>query len=244
MSHELRTPLNAVIGYSEMMRETAMEQDRPGDASDHTNVIDAARRQLALVNDLLDLAKAEAGKVSLQIETFDVRAMIEEAVATIAPAAAARGNAVRLELDPGLTTAHSDEFRLGQCLLNLLSNAVKFTDNGQIVLRASSRSKRLRLLGVCGGGQRHRNVSSANAETLPALRAGQRGYRAHARRHRPRPIDHAPPGEISRRRHHGGKQARHRLDLHAACASRSTGRRGSEPRKPHAAGGVGATSNR
>jgi signal transduction histidine kinase len=74
----------------------------------------------------------------LTLEYFDVGAVIEEAAATVVPAATALGNTVRLEIDPDLSKAYTDGFRLHQCLINLLSNAVKFTKNGEIALRASS----------------------------------------------------------------------------------------------------------
>jgi signal transduction histidine kinase len=132
MSHELRTPLNAVIGYSEMLREGAEEDARKSDIADHDRVISAARRLLTLIDDLLDLSKAEAGKIVLRPKSFGVRALVESTIATIAPAAAARGNKTGYVIASDVGEAFTDEFRLGQCLLNLLSNAAKFTNQGDI----------------------------------------------------------------------------------------------------------------
>jgi|CXWL01.1.fsa_nt_gi signal transduction histidine kinase len=137
MSHELRTPLNGILGYSELLREVAVEDGRRNDVGDHDAVIGAARRLLKLINDLLDGAKIEAGNVQLTLEYFDVGAVVEEAVATITPAAMALGNTIHLDISADISKAYTDGFRLNQCLLNLLSNAVKFTKNGEIVLRAS-----------------------------------------------------------------------------------------------------------
>ncbi len=136
MSHELRTPLNAVIGYSEMLREGAEEDKRRGDVTDLSKVIGAARRLLSLIDDLLDLSKAEIGKIVLKAHEFEVRVLVEAAASTIGPAAASRGNRMRVKVAPDLGMALTDEFRLEQCLLNLLTNAAKFTRNGKISLSA------------------------------------------------------------------------------------------------------------
>jgi signal transduction histidine kinase len=136
MSHELRTPLNAVIGYSERLREGAEDDGRKGDITDHNRVIDAARRLLTLIDDLLDVSKAEAGKIVMKPREFDVRALVEATVATIEPAVGLRGNRMRLAVANDIGIGLTDEFRLGQCLLNLLSNAAKFTRDGEVSLAA------------------------------------------------------------------------------------------------------------
>jgi signal transduction histidine kinase len=140
MSHELRTPLNAVIGYSEMLREGAEEDGRAGDITDHDRVISAARRLLTLIDDLLDISKAEAGKIVMRPRVFDVRSLVETTIATIAPAAASRGNRTHADIVDDVGCAITDEFRLGQCLLNLLSNAAKFTKDGNITVRVARES--------------------------------------------------------------------------------------------------------
>ncbi|MBS0385442.1 MAG: response regulator [Proteobacteria bacterium] len=136
MSHELRTPLNAIIGYSEILREEAEADGRTNDIADIERVLTSARQLLHLINDILDLSKIEAGRMEVSAAEFDVRALIEEAAATVRPSTEQNGNALAIEVDGPLGSAHSDAFKLNQCLLNLLANAAKFTRNGTITVRA------------------------------------------------------------------------------------------------------------
>ena len=134
MSHELRTPLNAIIGVTEMLREDAeaLKQDiEPLD-----RVLGAGRHLLALINDILDLSKIEAGRMELQLEPFALAPLIANVVKTIEPLAAKNGNQVAVHCDAGIGTMHADQMRLRQALLNLLSNANKFTDHGTITIDA------------------------------------------------------------------------------------------------------------
>jgi len=134
MSHELRTPLNAIIGYSEMLREDAADDARDDAVRDHDSVLRAARHLLHLINDLLDLSKAEAGRMEADVQAFEIAEVGRAAVETIQPKASENNNRVDLVLAGDLGTAMNDEFRLRQCLLNLLSNAAKFTRDGVITL--------------------------------------------------------------------------------------------------------------
>jgi GAF domain-containing protein/CheY-like chemotaxis protein len=130
MSHELRTPLNAIIGVTEMLREDAeaLQQDlEPLD-----RVLGAARHLLALINDILDLSKIEAGRMELQLETFALAPLIASVVKTIEPLAAKNNNQIAVNCDGTIGMLHADQMRLRQALLNLLSNANKFTDHGTI----------------------------------------------------------------------------------------------------------------
>lgn len=136
MSHELRTPLNAIIGYSEILQEEAEADGRETDLTDIRRVLTAARQLLTLINDILDLSKIEAGRMDLQANDFDVAGLIGEAAATIAPGVEKAGNTLTLALAPDLGMAHTDAFKLNQCLLNLLSNAAKFTKAGEIIVSA------------------------------------------------------------------------------------------------------------
>jgi signal transduction histidine kinase len=136
MSHELRTPLNAIIGYSEILREGANDEGRAHDTKDHNRILAAAHRLLRLVTDVLDVAKVEAGGMHVEHATFDVTNALLDAAETVRPAVEANGNALLIELEPGLGMAQSDAFRFGQCVLNLLSNAAKFTHTGMVTLRA------------------------------------------------------------------------------------------------------------
>jgi signal transduction histidine kinase len=134
MSHELRTPLNAIIGVSEMLREDAeaLKQDiEPLD-----RVLGAGRHLLALINDILDLSKIEAGRMELHLESFAVAPLIDDVAKTIEPLAAKNGNQVAICCDSAIGTLHADQMRLRQALLNLMSNANKFTDHGTITIDA------------------------------------------------------------------------------------------------------------
>ncbi|WP_395646765.1 ATP-binding protein [Terricaulis sp.] len=133
MSHELRTPLNAIIGYCEILQETVEGQLEQQDLS---RIHAAGHRLLAMINDVLDLSKIEAGRMTPDSAHVELEAMLEEVVATVTPAAAANGNTVVLDRQTLLGGADTDGFKLSQCLLNLMSNAAKFTRDGQIKLRA------------------------------------------------------------------------------------------------------------
>ena len=134
MSHELRTPLNAIIGVTEMLREDAESLNQDLEPLDR--VLGAARHLLALINDILDLSKIEAGRMELQLETFALAPLIANVVKTIEPLAAKNANQVAVHCDPAIGTLHADQMRLRQALLNLLSNANKFTEHGTITVDA------------------------------------------------------------------------------------------------------------
>jgi signal transduction histidine kinase len=135
MSHELRTPLNAIIGYSEMLIETAEERGAEAEQQDLGRVHAAAHRLLALINDVLDLSKIEAGAMTTNADAVDVEALIAEIVATVTPAVSANGSVITVE-SGDLGEVCTDGFKLSQCLLNLTANAAKFTKDGQIKLQA------------------------------------------------------------------------------------------------------------
>ena len=134
MSHELRTPLNAIIGVSEMLREDAEALKQDVEPLDR--VLGAARHLLALINDILDLSKIEAGRMELHLETFSLVPVIEDVAKTIEPLAAKNGNQVAVHCGAAIGTMHADQMRLRQALLNLLSNANKFTERGTITIDA------------------------------------------------------------------------------------------------------------
>jgi len=134
MSHELRTPLNAIIGFTEMLREdaTALKQDtEPLD-----RVLGAARHLLALINQVLELSKIEAGKLELSTESVSLAQLIDQVVGTVRQLAEQNQNRLLVDADKNLGTLTVDPMRLRQILLNLLSNACKFTKQGDVMLRA------------------------------------------------------------------------------------------------------------
>jgi adenylate cyclase len=134
MSHELRTPLNAIIGVSEMLREDAEAAKQDLEPLDR--VLGAGQHLLALINDILDLSKIEAGRMELRLETFPLAPLIADVVKTIEPLAAKNANQVAVNCDGAIGTLHADQMRLRQALLNLMSNANKFTDHGTISIDA------------------------------------------------------------------------------------------------------------
>ena len=134
MSHELRTPLNAIIGVSEMLREDAEALQQDTEPLDR--VLGAGRHLLALINDILDLSKIEAGRMELALSSFALAPLIDNVVKTIEPLAAKNENRVAVSCDTAIGTVHADQMRLRQALLNLLSNANKFTERGTLTVDA------------------------------------------------------------------------------------------------------------
>jgi signal transduction histidine kinase/CheY-like chemotaxis protein len=136
MSHELRTPLNAILGYSEMLHEEAVERKLDEFGADLEKIRAAGKHLLALINDILDLSKIEAGKMELFLENFDAGEMIDEVASTIQPMVDSNGNTLHIHQAPDLGIIHADQIKVRQALFNLLSNATKFTHNGSITLDA------------------------------------------------------------------------------------------------------------
>jgi signal transduction histidine kinase len=134
MSHELRTPLNAIIGVSEMLREDAEALKQDTEPLDR--VLGAGRHLLALINDILDLSKIEAGRMELHLETFPLVPVIRDVAKTIEPMATKNGNRLVIDCPADFGTIHADQTRLRQSLLNLASNANKFTEKGTVTITA------------------------------------------------------------------------------------------------------------
>jgi len=138
MSHELRTPLNAIIGYSELLEEEAGDLDGGRLVPDLQKIATAAKHQLSLINDILDLSKIEAGRMELEIAVFDLDTAIDNALTLVRERASRRGIVLGRAIDEPLGTIRADERKVKQVLLNLLSNALKFTpEGGRIDVRAA-----------------------------------------------------------------------------------------------------------
>jgi len=132
VSHELRTPMNAIIGYSEMLQEEVEERGQKTLIPDLQKINTAGQQLLALINDILDLSKIEAGMLELYLETFDINKVLIDIVGTSEPLIKSKGNTLRINREAGLGSMHADLTKVRQCLLNLISNAAKFTKQGTI----------------------------------------------------------------------------------------------------------------
>jgi PAS domain S-box-containing protein len=136
MSHELRTPMNAIIGYSEMLAEDAEDEGYDEMVPDLGKITAAGRHLLALINDILDLSKIEAGRMDLYLERFDLAEMLTEAASTVAPLIDQNANRLVTEFPADLGSIRADLTKVRQALFNLLSNAAKFTKEGTVTLSA------------------------------------------------------------------------------------------------------------
>ena len=145
MSHELRTPLNAVIGFSEILRDGMAGEMTPRQREFAADINSSGAHLLALITDILDLSKIEAGSMVLERDAFSVVPLLESCLAIVRDKAVARNIEIRTEIDPALGVIESDERKLKQIVYNLLSNAVKFTDPGGRVRLAARQIDRARI---------------------------------------------------------------------------------------------------
>jgi PAS domain S-box-containing protein len=137
MSHELRTPLNSILGFSELLQGRSFGPLTEKQARYVDNIRTSGQHLLALINDLLDLSKVEAGKLELQLQSLEVREVLEAALHVFRPQAEAKQQALVLEVAGDAPTITADPLRVRQALYNLLSNAVKFTPaGGQVTVTA------------------------------------------------------------------------------------------------------------
>ncbi len=133
-SHEIRTPLNGIIGYCDLLAREEGSRLTPHGRRDLQVVKSNAKTLLALINDILDLSKIEAGHVEVVRETVDVAALVDECIATVREYLKGKNVDVYANIDPTVATVETDALKLRQILLNLLTNAAKFTDTGEIVV--------------------------------------------------------------------------------------------------------------
>lgn len=135
MSHELRTPLNSVIGFSGGLLKGIDGPLNDDQSQSLTLVYSSGQHLLALINDVLDISKIEAGKMVLNLETVDLRRLLDQTVKTVEVLFRNKGLPLRVELGDSIPIVYGDNTRIKQVLLNMLSNAAKFTDRGDVVVR-------------------------------------------------------------------------------------------------------------
>lgn len=137
VSHELRTPLNAILGFAEIIRDRLLGPSATDRYAEYAaDIHGAGHHLLKLIDDILDMAKIEAGRLELAIDWFDARSLFRDLLHTCRPLAARNDNLVLADLAPDLGVINGDVTRVRQVLLNLLSNACKFTRGGEIRITA------------------------------------------------------------------------------------------------------------
>ena len=222
------------------MEEEASEIGAESMVPNLQKIQSAARHQLGLISDILDLSKIEAGKMTLFIEEFDVAKLINEVAATVRPLVTKKENRLVVECPGDIGTMCADQTKVRQTLFNLISNAAKFTEKGTITMRVAKKSGVSRQ--ESGRGEdcprgnsdacllrhhRHRHWHDARAtrETFPSLHLSRREYVQKIWRHRAGPcvVPHLLPDDG--RRGDGGERIRQEDDLHGEAAPSSGGYR-------------------
>jgi GAF domain-containing protein len=141
MSHELRTPLNAIIGFSEVLLDPALRVSEDERMQFLTDVLDSGKHLLGLINEVLDLAKIEAGKMELQIDRALMQDVVEAVANTMRSLATKKGIQLRIDSDERLASFSMDGARVKQVLLNLVGNAIKFTpEGGKVWIRTGGKN--------------------------------------------------------------------------------------------------------
>ncbi|WP_171052682.1 sensor histidine kinase [Ruegeria sediminis] len=134
MSHEFRTPMNSVLGYTELIRD-GIYGEVPETIAEPLDRIDAnGRALLDLINDVLDISKIEAGRINLQLDTYDLADVLQSTISAVEPMASDKGLILASRIPDHLPAARGDAGRIRQIVLNVLGNAVKFTEKGNVTL--------------------------------------------------------------------------------------------------------------
>ena len=142
MSHDLRTPITAVLGYSELLLDGVVGEMPPAQLEMIGRIFQVAGHLSQLLNDTLDLARLDAGRMEFHPEPVELRRLVHDAVVTVEPQAHAKGLVLRVEMEDD-ELLHTDASRVQQILVNLLGNAVKFTDTGEALIRAGHDEHRI-----------------------------------------------------------------------------------------------------
>ncbi len=222
MSHELRTPLNSIIGFTGIILQELAGPLNAEQRKQLEMVRDSSRHLLALINDVLDISKIEAGQLEVTIEPFDLRSSIEKAVGIVKPLVDKKGLALRLDIAPEIGGFASDARRVEQILINLLNNAIKFTDRGR---GHSHRGKpHPGWASNFRHRYRHRHPTGGSGKVVSTIPSNRFRPDAPARRHRIRARHLPAAGGIAWRRSSRGKRLGQRQRLHADPAEGRTGK--------------------
>jgi signal transduction histidine kinase len=152
MSHELRTPLNAIIGFSQIIKDHAMGPGKPVYADYAKDIFSAGEHLLEIINNLLDIAKIEAGKTEIRDELIDLSEILAASRAAVRVQAEAKKIGLVIDIPRGIPRVRGDSLRLRQVLINLLSNAVKFTEAGQVTVTVACDAARGLTIAVADTG--------------------------------------------------------------------------------------------
>ena len=197
MSHELRTPLNAILGFNEMILGQVYG-DVPANMQEPLEDIQTSGKHLLrLINNVLDLAKIEAGRMELSLADYSVHDTVESVRATLRPLAAEKGLEFVATVPADLPLAYGDSGRITQCLMNLAGNSLKFTKAGKVEISVERRG---RAAGLQGGGHRHRHSAGQDRDAVHRVQADRRHHRERVRRHGPRAVHQQEVRRDARRR--------------------------------------------
>jgi PAS domain S-box-containing protein len=166
MSHELRTPLNAVLGFTGTLLMKLPGPLTPAQEKQLRTIQSSGRHLLSLINDLLDLAKIESGKVELKLEPVECGRVIEEVAASLKPMAEAKGLRLLVDIPDPRITIRTDQRALSQIVINLTTNAIKYTDQGEIAIGLESRRQKRTVSTIIRIRDTGRGVSSEDQAKL------------------------------------------------------------------------------
>ena len=233
-SHEIRTPLNGIIGYCDLLMREEGSRLTPHGRRDLNVVKKNAQTLLALINDILDLSKIEAGRVDLVVERVDMQELVEECMATVQEYLKGKDVELRTDIDERVAYVRTDALKLRQILLNLLSNAAKFTESGEVSLTARAEGNEAVFIVEDTGIGIPAGSAPLHLREVPP---GGRLHHAQGGRHRAG-AGHRPGAEQGARRRRGG--AEHpgpRHHLHRAAGRPPRGGRAGRLARAGQAGG-------
>ena len=211
MGHEIRTPMTGVLGMAELLLRTPLDTAQRGFAE---AIQDSGRVLLRLVNDSLDLARIEAGKLELEDKPLDLHALLRHVEALERPIAEAKGLAFSVRVAADVPRhVRGDAVRIEQIVLNLVNNAIKFSERGNVSIDVAASRRRCRLHGA---RQRSGHLAGYARASVPALRAGRRS--ATPRRQRSGSGDLSRTGHAHGRAHRRGQRSRRRQHVPRVAA--------------------------